>query len=60
MPSPLDRPAIQGVDAADIEKVIERPSDDKVNLQIARRVEEVVNLVHSEGSVLRSGFQDHE
>lgn len=30
MPSPLDRPAIQGVDAIDIEKVIERPSDDKV------------------------------
>lgn len=28
MPSPLDRPPIQGVDAADIEKVIERPSDD--------------------------------
>jgi len=30
MPSPLDRPPIQGVDAADIEKIIERPSDDKV------------------------------
>ena len=39
---------------------LKRPSDDKVNLQIARRVEEVVNLVHSEGSVLRFGFQDHE
>ena len=28
MPSPLDRPAITGVDAVDIEKAIERPSDD--------------------------------
>lgn len=28
MPSPLDRPAIKGVDAIDIEKVIERPSSD--------------------------------
>ena len=28
MPSPLDRPPITGVDAADIEKVIERPSSD--------------------------------
>ena len=28
MPSPLDRPAITGVDAGDIEKAIERPSDD--------------------------------
>eukprot|EP01039_Chlorochromonas_danica_P007735 gene7735-8546_t len=30
MPSPLDRPAIQGHDAIDLEKVIERPSDDNV------------------------------
>jgi hypothetical protein len=29
MPSPLDRPAIQGVDAIDITKVIERPSSDE-------------------------------
>lgn len=29
MPSPLDRPPIQGVDAIDITKQIERPSDDK-------------------------------
>jgi elongation factor G len=28
MPSPLDRPPITGVDAVDIEKVIERPSSD--------------------------------
>jgi elongation factor G len=28
MPSPLDRPPIQGVDMLDIEKVIERPSSD--------------------------------
>jgi len=30
MPSPLDRPPIQGVDAIDQEKVIERPSDDSL------------------------------
>uniref|UniRef100_A0A7S0XDQ1 Elongation factor G, mitochondrial n=1 Tax=Chromulina nebulosa TaxID=96789 RepID=A0A7S0XDQ1_9STRA len=30
MPSPLDRPPIQGVDAIDITKVIERPSDDNI------------------------------
>jgi elongation factor G len=30
MPSPLDRPAIQGVDAVDLEKVIDRPSDDNI------------------------------
>lgn len=30
MPSPLDRPPIQGVDEKDVERTIERPSDDKM------------------------------
>eukprot|EP01035_Chromulina_nebulosa_P024903 gene24903-32450_t len=30
MPSPLDRPPIQGVDAVDPTKIIERPSDDNI------------------------------
>lgn len=61
MPSPLDRPAIQGVDALDIEKVIERPSDDKVLAYTMHGIAKlVVTLWAPVGSLCCSGFQDYE